>query len=279
MKFCNVFSRISVFLDSSVFGDNDCTADWVKTNETIDADGIEISRKFLFQKDNDVKFSLFLDYSPPRFKVVSGISQMLPLLGINGKADSKSTILRAIWTYIKGKRLIDQQNPIQINCDEFLERAFGANRLIISDIQKKLMTMLSPADPFEVFHRISFDMQSDPSIFDISVEVPDPVPAGFNGWFERIAPYTEEVEEYNQRIRHIIERIQKHKRRLEFLQAFSQSPIDVIRMLIATQCRDLKLMSEWDALREAQTSSTYYTSNGEWVSEAVDRYLGEDSQI
>jgi SWI/SNF-related matrix-associated actin-dependent regulator of chromatin subfamily D len=186
-------------------------------------------------------------------------------------------VIRALWTYIKFHRLIDTQNPVYINFNEPLEEAFGVKKLLMSDLQKRVQEMLVPADPIEITHKITFSEETgEPQVYDLSIEVPEVVPSHFTGWFERVpGSYCDEVKELNQRSRQIIERIHKHKRRLEVLRAFSQNPIEVMRTLLANQCRDLKLMSEADAIEEAQRGASYYRSNSNWVAEAVDRVFDE----
>jgi hypothetical protein len=283
-KFGQVFSKILISFDQHLFDNN--LVEWVKNDQTSECDGIEIKRVVNQPlNSSQVKIQLNLDFNPPRYKLNphAGLGQLAPLLGLSGKQDTRSHILRSLWTYIKLKGLIDKQNPVHVNCDELLEAAFGVSRLHISDIQKRVHQMLQPCDPIEITYNMiltpSEELPAEDLVYDVAVEVSDPPSSAFTGWFERVSPYTEEVDEFNHRIAQVVERVNKHKRRLEFLQAFSQSPVDVIRALVANQCRDLSLMSEHDLAEEAQRSTAYYTSNGEWVGEAVDRYLASITDV
>ena len=66
-----------------------------------------------------------------------------------------------------------------------------------------------------------------------------------------------ELETYNARITGAIEKINEHRRRRAFFLGFSQSPVDFINSLVASQARDLRTASaegraECEALRKTE---------------------------
>lgn len=76
----------------------------------------------------------------------------------------------------------------------------------------------------------------------------------------------------DQRIMNAVRRVHEHKRRRAFFLGFSQSPVDFINALVASQGRDLRFMKgengvEYEAMRRSDLFK------GKWVEDAVLRHL------
>lgn len=76
----------------------------------------------------------------------------------------------------------------------------------------------------------------------------------------------------DQRIMNAVRRVHEHKRRRAFFLGFSQSPVDFINALVASQGRDLRFMKgengvEYEAMRRSDLFK------GKWVDDAVLRHL------
>lgn len=75
-----------------------------------------------------------------------------------------------------------------------------------------------------------------------------------------------------QRIVAAVRKVHEHKRRRAFFLGFSQSPVDFINALVASQGRDLRVMkTETGAEYEAMRRSDLF--QGKWVEDAVLRHL------
>ncbi|KAF8369405.1 hypothetical protein HHK36_032575 [Tetracentron sinense] len=81
-----------------------------------------------------------------------------------------------------------------------------------------------------------------------------------------------EIDACEEAICAAIKKIHEHCRRRAFFLGFSQSPVEFINALIASQSRDLKLVSgEGSRSAEKEHRSDFY--NQPWVEDAVIRYL------
>ncbi len=74
------------------------------------------------------------------------------------------------------------------------------------------------------------------------------------------------------RIMTAVRKLHEHKRRRAFFLGFSQSPVDFINALVASQGRDLRYMKgeqgvEYEAMRRSDLFK------GKWVEDAVLRHL------
>lgn len=285
LTFNSILKKITVILEDSLVGSENSTIEWVRNDSGAVFDGFEIRRSILPSctlEKTDVKVLLVLDQFPSRFRMCSALKKIEPFLeNINRKADTKSSILRSLWQYIKNRKLLDPQDPNFVVCDENLQDAFGSSRIMLSDINSKLRDLLIPADSFDLIHQADMakiddeDTSSNASMWDLSVEIPKPVNDEFVGWFEHASPVSNAISDCELRIKQVIYRIHAHKKRMELLKGFSQSPVDIIRLLIANQARDLSLMSEKEALQEAQKRSDFFKQDADWVPAAVDHYLSQ----
>lgn len=69
-----------------------------------------------------------------------------------------------------------------------------------------------------------------------------------------------------------VRKVHEHKRRRAFFLGFSQSPVDFVNALVASQGRDLRIMktengTEYEAMRRSDLF------RGKWVEDAVLRHL------
>lgn len=78
-------------------------------------------------------------------------------------------------------------------------------------------------------------------------------------------------------IRQAIRRIEEHKRRRAFFLAFSTSPAEFVNRVIASQARDLEIVTGPGVrAREAERRTEFYKQP--WVEDAIMRYLQRATQ-
>ncbi|KAJ0968208.1 hypothetical protein J5N97_025125 [Dioscorea zingiberensis] len=152
----------------------------------------------------------------------------------------------------------------------------------------------APHEGFEVKRKgdkeftvsIRFDMNYNPEKFRLSpplmevlgieVDTRARVIAGI--WQKRCQHFLQTLKNIR-RLRHVmklferpIKKIHEHRRRRAFFLGFSQSPVEFINALIASQSRDLKLVAG-DSGRHAEKERRSDFYNQPWVEDAVIRYL------
>ena len=87
-----------------------------------------------------------------------------------------------------------------------------------------------------------------------------------------------EVGPINDRIRGCLAQLEYHRKRKAFFSAFSAAPGEFISALVASQSRDLELLSDSSVkARAAEARSEFYRQP--WVEDAVMRYLQRRGQI
>ncbi len=87
------------------------------------------------------------------------------------------------------------------------------------------------------------------------------------------------IEVQNHEIRRLLAEIETHRRRREFLVAFSESPVDVLNVLIAQHAKSLQVKSSDDRDLEGERHAAFYShAAADWLPDAVDRYLTAHKQ-
>lgn len=105
----------------------------------------------------------------------------------------------------------------------------------------------------------------------MAVDLPIPLHKEMNTFLSNLEKH-KDIDMYDENISNAIKKIHEHHRRRAFFLGFSQSPVDFINTLIASQSRDLKIVAgEASHNAERERRSDFY--NQPWVEDAVIRYL------
>lgn len=263
-KFSSFFRSLVIELDKDLYGPDSHLVEWHRTNATAETDGFQVRRP----GDQNVKCTILmvLDHSPPQFRIDSRLARLLSVT--NG---TRQTIIHALWQYIKTHKLQDAEEREFINCDTNLQQIFECPRLRFSDLPNKLNKLLLPSEPIIINHTLC--LGSEPkkhACYDIDVEVDDPVRDSMRTF---LAPQnTSELEELDGKILQLIDGINQLKQSREFYLSFADEPQSFICKWLASQSRDLKLMTESSTGNsEEERRAEYYTE--QWSHEAVNRYF------
>jgi len=274
--FCQFFTKISVLFDEGVFAEGENLVEWIKTEETSSANGIEIKRRLAQGLDKEqisARVFFHLDHNPQQYTCSSQLTPLEQFFGIDFKSTTRFSLLRCLWQYIKTRNLMDPSSPLLIQCDEVLQSVFKCEQMYISDIMPKLEEMLEPCKPHEITYCMRIDEQKGSQSLNMTVDTQTGTDSQFAGWYEKVPSYSQEIGALDESIKRSIDQIQLHKRRFEFLNAFQENPVEMVEYLVANQTRDLHMLSEGDRLLEAQKSTSYYHHTGEWLSIAIQKYL------
>lgn len=264
-KFSSFFRRITVQLDPTLYPENH-TIVWDGARASAHVEGFEIKRR------GDMEFPatirLEMNYTPEKYMLSPSLTDLLRI-----EVDTRPRIIAALWQYIKVKKLQDAADPSMIICDAPLQRIFGEERFKISSVSQKLSQHLLPPQPIHLEHRIKVSGHSPAgnACYDVAVDVPIPLQKEMNSFLANLERH-KDIDMYDETIRTAIKKIHEHRRRRAFFLGFSQSPVDFINTLIASQTRDLKVVAgEASRNAERERRSDFY--NQPWVEDAVIRYL------
>lgn len=117
-----------------------------------------------------MKISLWLDYSPPQYKVSKNLGD---LIGVD--TGTRTTILGHLWDYIKESELQDQADPTVINLNKDLARVLGGGQksMPIHELPSALRLLLSPPDPYVFMYTVKLDRpESTADVYDVKVAIP-----------------------------------------------------------------------------------------------------------
>jgi hypothetical protein len=175
---------------------------WIKTDDTAYANGIEIKRPLSSEcsPTSKVKVSLYYDNCPERFKAIGELVKLESIFGLSFKSTTRSSVFRAMWQYVKAKKLLDPKEPQYVNCDELLESIVGRKRILLGDVDEKVSSMLVPADPIEITYALSLSGEVSPMSMNVPVQVPVAGESGFSGWFERLPSLNQEIVHLNSQV-------------------------------------------------------------------------------
>ncbi|XP_026123619.1 SWI/SNF-related matrix-associated actin-dependent regulator of chromatin subfamily D member 3b isoform X1 [Carassius auratus] len=264
-KFSSFFKSLVIELDKDLYGPDNHLVEWHRTPTTQETDGFQVKRP----GDVNVRCTLLLmlDYQPPQFKLDPRLAR---LLGIH--TQTRSSIIQALWQYVKTNKMQDSHDKEYINCDKYFQQIFDCPRLKFSDIPQRLTNLLLPPDPIVINHIISVDAndQKKTACYDIDVEVEDPLKAQMSSFLLSTANQ-QEIASLDNKIHETIESINQLKIQRDFMLSFSRDPKGYIQDWLKSQSRDLKLMTDVVGNPEEERRAEFY--HQPWSQEAVSRYF------
>ncbi|KAF6140184.1 hypothetical protein GIB67_017324 [Kingdonia uniflora] len=264
-KFSSFFKRVTIALDSSLYPENP-TIVWENARSPALHEGFEVKRKG--DKEFNANIRLEMNYMPENFKLSPALTEVLGI-----EVDTRPRIIAAIWYYVKARKLQNPSDPAFFSCDMPLRKVFGEEKMKFSMVSQKISQHLSPPQPIHLEHRIKLS-GSNPAgsaCYDVLVDVPFPLQREMSSFLANTEKH-KEIDACDDAICAAIKKIHEHRRRRAFFLGFSQSPVEFINALIASQNRDLKLVAG-EASRNAEKERRLDFYNQPWVEDAVIRYL------
>ncbi|KAG6475792.1 SWI/SNF complex component SNF12 homolog [Zingiber officinale] len=264
-KFSSFFKRVTIALDPSLYPENP-TIVWEQSRSPAMHEGFEIKRRG--DKEFTASIRLEMNYNPEKFRLSP---MLMEVLGI--EVDTRARIIAGIWQYVKAKKLQNPTDPSYFVCDPPLKKVFGEDRIKFATVSQKISPHLSPPQPIHLEHRIRLSGNGavGNACYDVLVDVPFPLQKEMASFLANAEKHRD-IEACDEVICASIKKIHEHRRRRAFFLGFSQSPVEFINALIASQSRDLKLVAgESSRNSERERRSDFY--NQPWVEDAVIRYL------
>ncbi|XP_057972348.1 SWI/SNF complex component SNF12 homolog isoform X2 [Malania oleifera] len=264
-KFSSFFKRITIYLDQSLYPNNHVIL-WEKARSSALHEGFEVKRKG--DKEFTAMVRLEMNYMPEKLKLSP---VLVDVLGID--VDTRPRIIAALWHYVKVKKLQDPSDPSIFVCDPPLRKVFGEEKMKFAVVSQKISQHLSPPPPIHLVHKIklSGNCPAGTTCYDVLVDVPFQLEKEMSAFLANTGRHAE-IDAYDDTITASIKKIHEHCRRRAFFLGFSQSPVEFINALIASQSRDLKLAAG-DASRNSEKEHRSDFYNQSWFEDAVVHYL------
>ena len=216
-------------------------------------EGFEVKRKG--DKEFTVSIRLEMNYVPEKFKLSPAL---IEVLGI--EVDTRPRIIAAVWHYVKARKLQNPSDPSTFACDPPLRKVFGEEKMKFAMVPQKISQHLSSPQPIHLEHKIKLS-GSNPSgsaCYDVMVDVPLPLQKEMAAFLANTEKH-KEIDACDEAICAAIKKIHEHRRRRAFFLGFSQSPVEFINALIASQSKDLKLVAgEASRSAEKERRSEFY---------------------
>ncbi|XP_058093243.1 SWI/SNF complex component SNF12 homolog [Magnolia sinica] len=264
-KFSSFFKRVTIALDPNLYPDNPAII-WENSRSPAQHEGFEIKRKG--DKEFNVSIRFEMNYVPEKFKLSPALTDVLGI-----EVETRPRIIAGIWHYVKAKKLQNPNDPSIFMCDLPLMKVFGEDRVKFAMVSQKITPHLAPPQPIHLEHRIRLSGSSPAgnACYDVLVDIPFPLQKEMSAFLANTDKHRE-IDACEEAISGVIKRIHEHRRRRAFFLGFSQSPVEFINALIASQSKDLKLLTgEPSRNAEKERRSEFY--NQPWVEDAVIRYL------
>ncbi|KAK2978197.1 hypothetical protein RJ640_030370 [Escallonia rubra] len=251
-KFSSFFKKITIYLDQGLYPDNHVIL-WEGSRSPALHEGFEVKRKG--DKEFTAIIRLEMNYVPEKFKLSPALSEVL---GIS--VETRPRILAALWHYVKARKLQIPSDPSFFMCDKPLRRVFGDEKVKFGTVSQKITPHLFPPPPIHLEHtvKLSGNCPAGNTCYDVLVDVPFSLEKEMSSFLANLEKH-KEIDACDEAICAAIKKIHEHRRRRAFFLGFSQSPAEFINALIASQSRDLKLVSG-DASRntEKEHRSDFY---------------------
>ncbi|XP_060204456.1 SWI/SNF complex component SNF12 homolog [Lycium barbarum] len=264
-KFSAFFKKITVYLDQNLYPDNHVIL-WDSSRSPALHEGYEIKRKG--DKEFTAIIRLEMNYVPEKFKLSPALQEVLGI-----EVETRARVLAALWYYVKIRKLQISDDTSSFTCDAPLKKVFGEEKLKFAQVSQKITQHLTAPQPIHLEHRIKLSGNSPAgnTCYDVLVDVPLTLQKEMSSFLSSLEK-NKEIDAYDETISNAIKKIHEHQRRRAFFLGFSHSPADFINALVASQARDLKLVSD-DSTRvsEMEKRSEFY--NQPWTEDAVIHYL------
>ncbi|XXG78523.1 hypothetical protein AAC387_Pa08g2456 [Persea americana] len=166
-------------------------------------------------------------------------------------------------------------DPSFFMCEPPLRKVFGEDKMKFLLVLHKISPHLSLLQAIHLEHRIrlSGSNLAGNAFYDVLVDVPLPLQGEMLEFLASTERH-EEIDACYEAICTVIKKIHEHRQKQAFFLGFSQSPVEFINALIASQNRDLKLAAGEGLNAERERHSDFYKKP--WVEDAFIHYLNRN---
>jgi SWI/SNF-related matrix-associated actin-dependent regulator of chromatin subfamily D len=265
VPFSDCFRKVVIQLDPLLFPGVDSTIEWIKDASPAVSGGFEISR--IGNKPCQVRITMYPDHSPARFKYSP---ELRALIGLTH--ETRAHALAAVHEYITSHHLLSGDQLDVVMTDHRLFPLLQVKSFRINELPALLETHLLPLDPLIFNHNIvlSGDSADSLSSYDTvlypmlgAMAPPSKLATELHAVDEKVTAID---KKFDTRLQSYRTTQQEH----DLFTAFSEAPIDTMKMLIATRARDYAAQHD-KAHIELMRRTRFYMDD--WLADAVDTHL------
>ncbi|KXN65319.1 hypothetical protein CONCODRAFT_13131 [Conidiobolus coronatus NRRL 28638] len=245
--------------------------EWKQQPNQPNFDGLEIKRKG--NKNLSCKITLNLSNLIEKFQTSPGLREITNL-----ESATKSEIIGSIWEYLQFNKLQDPNDRLLFHCDALLKRVFGCDNFRFPLLTSILNQHLFPSKPVNLHYTIRVDQEQtiSPYAYDVEVEVEDETRAKLSQILGN-SQTQKQIIEFDEKIAANLSAITNSKLKREFLQNFSQSPVNFINKWVASQSKNLEVIFGDSQVNLEQVRKGSYFEQ-DLVPDAVNQYLATKIQ-
>ena len=213
--------------------------EWKKENSAKLTDSIVIKRKG--STSLNVKILLDIDYHVEKYRVSGPLFEILQT-----EIASKALVIVLLWQYIKLNKL--QVSEKAIMADEPLQRVFGVQKLLLSDIPALISQHLFPPEPLVIQYKLQLE---NPNSFVYSPEVYELV-VDYDDSSLRSSPKLNhpalltligEISLLDKKLAENIELLKAALANERTLREFATDPILACQRIVTNHCRDIRTVT------------------------------------
>ncbi|RKF54784.1 SWI/SNF and RSC complexes subunit ssr3 [Golovinomyces cichoracearum] len=280
-KFSSFFKAVTVDFDQQGLKDKaDHTVEWKKPPQSQNIPGMHSATDFdqlEFKRAGDentnITINLFRDETPERFLLQPTLADIL-----DTEIATRAETLMGIWDYVKLMGLQEDDEKKSFDCDHRLKLLLQREKGYIPYLTDSINQHLVPLPPIKLPYTIRVDRQFHenplPTIYDVRVQVDDPLRAAFASYLtnQTYAQNLREITVLNDHLAIIIQKISSSKSKHKFLDELANDPTNFISRWFSSQKRDLEIISG-----ETTRGVSDDTSGDEWRKGGQDGIWASDN--
>lgn len=263
-KFSSLFTGFSIEIDDPTIENN--VVEWhepatVPSNPTpsqrdsLEFDVIDIRRKG--SKNVKVKITIQLKEQPDKFHLSPPLARILAV-----DEETRPGVVVAMWHYIQFHNLQDMDEKRLIKCDGPLRELFMRDAFQFPQIMELLSPHLLPKPPVVFNYVVRTDRESTAgeTIYDLEIKTDDPIRAQLLNIIETWKYEQQKILDIDEQIAVCAHGLNQSCARRDFFMQLAEDPVNFIDRWVASQARDLKIVSSDRGFNEEDVrKSSFYT--------------------
>ncbi|KAK2628021.1 hypothetical protein QTJ16_002667 [Diplocarpon rosae] len=230
-------------------------------------------------ENTNIVINLVRDETPERF-------QLSPLLAdiLDTNIATRAEAMMGVWEYITAKGLQEEDEKRSFECDDRLRALTGRDKGYIPYLHDILIPHMTTLPPVKLSYTIRVDKKfhenPQPTIYDVQVQVDDPLKAALTSYLSNpaFANSLREIVSHDAHLAILVQSIMNSKSKHQFFDDLSKSPTDFISKWLSSQKRDLEVLAG-EATRGGgeDASGDEWRKGGQdsiWASEIVKQSVG-----
>ncbi|PVH75523.1 hypothetical protein DL98DRAFT_466439 [Cadophora sp. DSE1049] len=251
-KLSHFFKAMTVDFDRNKSKDgSDQSVEWKKpavapnaANLPNAADFDQLEFKRGGDENTNITINLIRDENPERFQLSPVLADIL-----DTNVATRAEAIMGIWEYVTAMGLQEEDEKRSFECDDRLRALIGREKGYIPHVPDALIPHMTPLVPVKLPYTIRVDKEfhenPQPTIYDIQVQVDDPLKASLAAYLTNPIYATNllEIAKHDKHLALLVQSIMVSKSKHQFFEALSKNPTDFIAKWLSSQKRDLEVVS------------------------------------